>query len=130
MSDQLGAVVVGTGFGVLTHLRAMRAAGIEVKALVGRDLEKARKRAELCDVPHGLNSLDEALALPTEESAKLALRTQQILAEEFDRHGAAVARVDALERGAEESPTYLLAHLDRSRRSGWSRCGRCCRGWL
>jgi len=64
MSDQLGAVVVGTGFGVLTHLRAMRAAGIEVKALVGRDLEKARKRAEFCDVPHGLNSLDEALALP------------------------------------------------------------------
>ncbi|MBW2497987.1 MAG: Gfo/Idh/MocA family oxidoreductase [Deltaproteobacteria bacterium] len=64
MSDSIGAIVVGTGFGVLTHLRAMRAAGIEVKALVGRNLEKARKRAELFDVPHGLDSLDEALSLP------------------------------------------------------------------
>ena len=47
MSEQLGAVVVGTGFGVLTHLRALRKAGFDVKALVGRDGEKARKRAEL-----------------------------------------------------------------------------------
>ena len=45
MSDTLGAIVVGTGFGVLTHLRAMREAGIEVKALVGRDGAKAKKRA-------------------------------------------------------------------------------------
>lgn len=65
MSDSsLGAVVVGTGFGVLTHLRAMREAGIDVKALVGRDGEKARKRADLMDVPHGFDSLEEALALP------------------------------------------------------------------
>ncbi|MAG32717.1 MAG: oxidoreductase [Deltaproteobacteria bacterium] len=64
MSDPVGAVVVGTGFGVLTHLRAMRKAGIEVHAIVGRDLEKARKRAELFEVPYGLDSLDQALALP------------------------------------------------------------------
>ncbi|MFK7895130.1 MAG: Gfo/Idh/MocA family protein [Myxococcota bacterium] len=64
MSDALGAVIVGTGFGVLTHLRAMRNAGIEVKALVGRDLSKAQERAKLFEVPHGLNSLDEALSLP------------------------------------------------------------------
>ena len=30
MSAPLGAIVVGTGFGVLTHLRALRAAGFEV----------------------------------------------------------------------------------------------------
>ena len=36
----LGAVVVGTGFGVLTHLRALREAGHEVRALVGRDPER------------------------------------------------------------------------------------------
>jgi len=64
MSESLGAVVVGTGFGVLTHLRALRAAGFDVKAIVGRDGEKARKRAELMGVPAGLDSLDEALALP------------------------------------------------------------------
>ena len=35
-----GAVIVGTAFGVFTHLRALRAAGFEVKALVGRDPQK------------------------------------------------------------------------------------------
>jgi predicted dehydrogenase len=60
----LGAVVVGTGFGVLTHLRALRAAGFEVHALVGRDGEKARARAEQMGVAHGLDSLETALALP------------------------------------------------------------------
>lgn len=64
MSDALGAIVVGTGFGVLTHLRAMRNAGFEVKALVGRDGAKARDRAERMGVPAGLDSLEEALALP------------------------------------------------------------------
>ena len=64
MSDSLGAIVVGTGFGVLTHLRAMRKAGFDVKALVGRDGAKARDRAERMGVPLGLDSLEEALALP------------------------------------------------------------------
>ena len=31
----LGAAVIGTSFGVLTHLRALRNAGVEVHALVG-----------------------------------------------------------------------------------------------
>ena len=41
------------------------------------------------------NSLDEALALPTEEAATLALRTQQILAHETRRcqHGRSVRRL-------------------------------------
>lgn len=63
-NPSLGAIVVGTGFGVLTHLRALRAAGFDVKALVGRDAEKAQKRADIMDVPLGTGSLDEALALP------------------------------------------------------------------
>ena len=64
MSESLGAIVVGTGFGVLTHLRALRKAGFDVKALVGRDGEKARRRAEQMGVPLGLDSLEQALALP------------------------------------------------------------------
>ena len=52
----IGAVVVGTGFGVLTHLRALRAAGIDVLALVGRDAAKTADRAERFDVPHALTS--------------------------------------------------------------------------
>ena len=63
-SEPLGAVIVGTGFGVLTHLRALRSADIEVRALVGRDPEKTAHRARRCAVPHALTSLDEALALP------------------------------------------------------------------
>ena len=65
MSNQpLGAVIVGTGFGVLTHLRALRGAGIEAKALVGRNPEKTRDRANKVEIEHGLTSLTEALALP------------------------------------------------------------------
>lgn len=65
MSDAtLGAVIVGTGFGVLTHLRALRGAGIEAKALVGRNPEKTLERARKVGIEHGLTSLAEALALP------------------------------------------------------------------
>ena len=45
MTEKLGAIVVGTGFGVLTHLRALRAAGFDVTALVGRDPDKTAARA-------------------------------------------------------------------------------------
>jgi predicted dehydrogenase len=60
----LGAIVVGTGFGVLTHLRAMRVADIDVIALVGRDGEKAAARAKRFEVPHSTTVFDDALALP------------------------------------------------------------------
>jgi len=60
----MGAVVVGTGFGVLTHLRAMRAAGIEVLALVGRDEAKTADRAARFGVPIALTSVGDAVALP------------------------------------------------------------------
>jgi len=64
------------------------------------------------------NGRDEALALPTEESARLALRTQQLIAQEtgaantVDPVGgshAIEAMTDAIEAGAEE----LLARIDR-----------------
>ncbi len=64
------------------------------------------------------NGYDEALALPTEESARLALRTQQVIAAEtgvantVDPVGgsyAIEALTDAIERGAEE----LIARIDR-----------------
>jgi methylmalonyl-CoA mutase N-terminal domain/subunit len=64
------------------------------------------------------NGFDEALALPTEESARLALRTQQIIAAEtgvantVDPVGgsyAIEALTDDIERGAED----LIARIDR-----------------
>ncbi len=64
------------------------------------------------------NSMDEAMALPTERSARIALRTQQVLA--YETNVAHVADplggswfveelTDEMERQAEE----LFAHLDR-----------------
>jgi predicted dehydrogenase len=58
-----GAVVIGTGFGCITHVRALRAAGFEVVALVGRDEDKTAQRARLLGIPVSLTSVDEALGL-------------------------------------------------------------------
>jgi predicted dehydrogenase len=63
-SEPLGAVVVGTGFGVVTHVRAMRAAGIEVLALVGRDGDKTAERARRLGVAHATTVLADALSSP------------------------------------------------------------------
>jgi predicted dehydrogenase len=67
-----GVVIVGTGFGCITHLRALRAAGFDVRALVGRDPEKTAARAQRFAVPHGLTELDEALALPGVDAVAVA----------------------------------------------------------
>jgi methylmalonyl-CoA mutase N-terminal domain/subunit len=64
------------------------------------------------------NSMDEALALPTEKAARIALRTQQVLAYETNVAHVAdplggswyvEALTDEMERQAEE----LFAHIDR-----------------
>lgn len=53
----IGAVVVGTGFGLFTHVRALRDAGFEVRAIVGRDLEKTRARSAPLGIPVATNDL-------------------------------------------------------------------------
>ena len=68
----LGAVVVGTSFGCLTHVRALRAAGFDVVGLVGRDPEKTAIRAKRFEIPHGLTSLGDALALPGVDAVTVA----------------------------------------------------------
>jgi predicted dehydrogenase len=67
-----GVAVVGTGFGCFTHVRALRAAGFDVLALVGRDQEKTTERARLFEVPRALGSLHEALAVPGVEAVTIA----------------------------------------------------------
>ncbi len=64
MGDErtLGAAVVGTGFGVLTHVRALQAAGIEVRALIGRDPDKTRNRAAMFGIAHPTTDRAEAFA--------------------------------------------------------------------
>ncbi len=67
-----GVVVFGTGFGCFTHVRALRNAGFEVKAVVGRDPEKTRQRARAFEVPEALVSRDDALALPGVSAVTIA----------------------------------------------------------
>ena len=63
------------------------------------------------------NGRDEALALPTEESARIALRTQQVIAAEtgaastVDPFGGAYA-IEALTTDIERAATALLARID------------------
>jgi predicted dehydrogenase len=59
----IGAVVVGTGFGARVHVPALRAAGFEVRALVGRDPERTERRAERLGIENACTSLADALAL-------------------------------------------------------------------
>ncbi|CAN5431248.1 hypothetical protein BH10ACT3_BH10ACT3_04840 [soil metagenome] len=70
--DGPGVVIVGTSFGCLTHLPALRNAGFDVIALVGRDAEKTKALAERFGVPHGLTSLDQALALDGVQAVTVA----------------------------------------------------------
>jgi predicted dehydrogenase len=60
----LTAAVVGTGFGVLTHVRALQAAGIEVRALIGRNAEKAASRAAMFGIPQPATNWAEPFADP------------------------------------------------------------------
>ena len=58
----LGAAVVGTGFGVLTHVRALQAADIDVRTLVGRDPDKTATRAAMFGIPHATTDRADAFA--------------------------------------------------------------------
>jgi predicted dehydrogenase len=61
VTDQLVAAVVGTSFGARIHVPALRAAGVEVRALVGRDPERTRERADALGIPMAATSLDAVL---------------------------------------------------------------------
>jgi predicted dehydrogenase len=67
-----GVVVAGTGFGCYTHVRALRAAGFDVVAVVGRDPAKTAARAEAFDVHNACTSWSAALALPGVDAVTIA----------------------------------------------------------
>jgi len=108
---ELGAIVVGTGFGVLTHLRALRAAGFEVHALVGRDPVKTKERAAGAGVPHGLTSLADALALPGVDAVAVATppHTHAAIVLEAVAAGKHVLCEKPFARDAEEAGRMLAA---------------------
>lgn len=72
MVRRVGAVVVGTGFGCITHVRALRAAGFDVVGILGRDPERTAARARAFDVPRAFTALDDALAVPGVEALTIA----------------------------------------------------------
>ena len=67
-----GAVVVGTGFGARVHVPALRAAGFDVVALVGRDPERTRRRADRLGIAFACTELDDALARPGADAVTIA----------------------------------------------------------
>jgi len=67
-----GAVVVGTGFGARVHVPALRAAGFDVVAIVGRDADRTARRAERVGVEHADTSLAAAMARPGVEAVSIA----------------------------------------------------------
>jgi predicted dehydrogenase len=102
-----GVAVVGTSFGCITHVRAARAAGLDVVALVGRDPARTTERAERFAVPFATTSLADALARPDIDAVAVATPPHT--------HGAIA--LDAIAAGKHvlcEKP--FAADLDEARR--------------
>ena len=106
-----GVIVAGTGFGCLTHVPALRAAGFDVRALVGQDPAKTARRAALLGIPHACTSLLEALALPSVDAVTIATppHTHAALVLQALRHGKHVLCEKPFASDATEARTLLAA---------------------
>ena len=106
-----GAVVVGTSFGCLTHVRALRAAGFDVIGLVGRDPERTVERAKRFGVPRPTTSLSAALDLPGVDAVTIATppHTHAPLVLECLAAGKHVLCEKPFARDAAEARTMLAA---------------------
>ncbi len=107
----IGVVVVGTGFGCLTHVRALRAAGFEVDTLVGRDPDKTAARAARFEIAHASTSLAEAMARPGVAAVTIATppHTHGPLVSEALRAGKHVLCEKPFARDAAEARVLLAA---------------------
>lgn len=72
MSRMPGVAVIGTGFGARVHVPALRAAGLDVVALVGTDRERTERRAKRLDIPVASTSVDGVLALDGIDAVTIA----------------------------------------------------------
>ena len=106
-----GVVVAGTGFGCRVHVPALRAAGFDVVALVGRDAERTARRAERAGVPHSEVTLADALALPGVDAVTIATppATHAALAIEVADAGKHVLCEKPFARDAVEARSMLAA---------------------
>lgn len=62
MSTPIPALVAGSGFGLRTHVPALRAAGFEVVGLVGANAERTARRAAKAGIAATYTDLDEAIS--------------------------------------------------------------------
>lgn len=67
-----GVAVVGRRFGCRVQVPALRAAGFDVVALVGRTPAPTAHKAEQLGIPHACGSLADALALPGVDAVAIA----------------------------------------------------------
>jgi predicted dehydrogenase len=106
-----GVVVVGTGFGCRVHVPALRAAGFDVVALVGRDAARTARRAERAGVPHADTALADALARPGVDAVTIATppATHAALAIEAARAGKHVLCEKPFALDAHEARAMLAA---------------------
>ncbi len=110
-SARPGAVVVGTGFGCRVHVPALRAAGFDVVALVGRDRERTARRAARAGVPHADTTMAEALARPGVVAITIATppSTHAVLAIDAARAGKHVLCEKPFALDASEAAAMLVA---------------------
>ncbi len=110
-AQTVGVVVVGTGFGCLTHVPALRAAGFEVLGLVGRQTGRTEERARRFDIPYAMTSFDAALALPGVAAVTIATppHTHAALTLQALAAGKHVLCEKPLARDAAEAHTMLTA---------------------
>jgi predicted dehydrogenase len=67
-----GVVVVGTGWGCLMHVPALRAVGFDVAALVGTDATRTARRAAALEIPLSTTEVEQALSAPGVVAAVVA----------------------------------------------------------
>ena len=110
----LGAAVIGTSFGCLTHVRGLRAAGFDVIALVGRDPDKTAARARRFNVPSALTSVDEAVRLEGVDAVAIATppHTHALIATPAINAGKHVLCEKPFTRDAPEARRLLAAAED------------------
>jgi predicted dehydrogenase len=111
VTPTLGAVVVGTGFGCITHVRALRGAGFDVRAVVGRDPERTQERARQFGVDRAFTTLDDALAVDGIDAVTIATppHTHAALVLQAIAAGKHVICEKPFARDAEEGRTMLAA---------------------
>ncbi|WP_280217308.1 Gfo/Idh/MocA family protein [Nocardia neocaledoniensis] len=65
----IGVVVVGTGWGTLTHVPSLQRTGFDIKALVGTDQQRTQRRADASGIARAMTDYEAALELPGVEAA-------------------------------------------------------------